>query len=83
MAAGDKIGDVYLRKDKSRCCAYWRSVDGTPDVFLCAISLKVVSSHLHIRELFIELAGEVALNLKREAGSGVTLRACGTAEVRP
>jgi hypothetical protein len=53
MALGAKIGDVYLRKDKSRCCAYWRPADGTAEVFLCAISLKVFSNHPHLRESFI------------------------------
>jgi hypothetical protein len=75
MSAGDKIGDVYLRSDKSRCHAYWRPADGAPEVFLCSISLPVYNRHPHLRELFIELATDVAINHKRAAGSGVMMRA--------
>jgi hypothetical protein len=83
MALGAKIGDVYLRKDKSRCCAYWRPADGTAEVFLCAISLKVFSNHPHLRESFIKLATEAALNRERAMGSSVTLGSRATAEARP
>jgi hypothetical protein len=83
MTGESKLGDVYLRRNKSRCCAYWRAVDGTSDVFLCSIDLIAYRRHPHLRDLLVELASEVALNLKREAGSSVTLRAYGTAEVRP
>jgi hypothetical protein len=75
MAAGDRIGDVYLRGDKSRCNAYWRAADGTPEVFLCSIGRSVYNRHPHLRELFTELATEVAINHKRAAGSGVMMRA--------
>jgi hypothetical protein len=67
----DKIGDVFLRADKSRCHAYWRPIDGA-DVFLCAIDLSAYNNHPHLRELFTELATEVAIN--RACGSGVMLR---------
>jgi hypothetical protein len=61
MATGDKIGDIYLRGDKSRCHAYWRPTDGTPDVCLCSIDLAAYTQHPQLRDRFVALAAEVAL----------------------
>ena len=72
--AGTKIGDVFFREERDRCCAYWRAVDGSSDLFLCAMDLSVCSSHPHLREMFVELATEVALNRDRAAGNSATFR---------
>jgi hypothetical protein len=73
MIAGDKVGEVYLRGSRTRCDAYWHPTDGTP-VLLCSIDLKAYNSHPHIRNLFIELATEVAINRGRTLDSAVALR---------
>jgi hypothetical protein len=73
VGVGDKIGDVYLRGAKVRVHAYWRPADG-PDIYLGSISRGSMPTILTFGELFTELISEVAVNLKREKGSGVTLR---------
>jgi hypothetical protein len=73
----EKTGDVYLIGEKGRCVAYWRPVDGSRDVFLCATDLNACSNHPHLREMLIELAAEVALNRGREAGDSATFRVRG------
>jgi hypothetical protein len=78
-AAGDLIDQRALQAprcpagDKRRCTAYFRPVDGTPEM-LCAIDLSAYTNHPHIRDLFIELATEVAINRDCEPGNSVTLR---------
>jgi hypothetical protein len=75
MAVGDKIGDVVLRGAKSRLHAYWRPTDGTPAVWLCAISRAAYERHPHVRKLFVELASEIQINRDRPPESPVTLLA--------
>jgi len=60
--------------EKGRCVAYWRPVDGSSDVFLCAMDLSACSSHPHLRNMLVELATEVALNRGRKAGHSATFR---------
>jgi len=43
-------------------------------LFLCAVDFKVYDDHPHLRDLFVELASEVALNRERKAGDSVCLR---------
>src|SRR5262249_19774785 len=69
-----RLGDILLTDDKSECRAFWRAADGAPDVFLCAINSEAYDKHAQLPELFFNLAGEVAVNLDRPAGSGVTLQ---------
>jgi hypothetical protein len=71
----DKIGDVYLRAEKSRCCAYWRPAVGGPEIFLGAVDSTICERHPHVRDLFVELIAEIAVNRERAKGRGVTLRA--------
>jgi hypothetical protein len=71
----EKTGDIYLTSERGRCVAYWRPVDGSRDVFLCAMGLSVCSSHPHLREMLIELATEIPLNRERAAGDSATFRA--------
>ena len=70
----EKTGDIYLSHEKGRCVVYWRPVDGSSDLFLCAMDLSVCSSHPHLREMFVELATEIALNRDRAAGNSATFR---------
>ena len=70
----EKTGDIYLSHEKGRCVVYWRPVDGSSDLFLCAMDLGVCSSHPHLREMLVELATEVALNRDRAAGNSATFR---------
>jgi hypothetical protein len=68
-----KTGDIHLAGEQGRCVAYWRPVDGSPDVVLCAADLSTCDRHPHVRELLIELAVEVSLNREREAGDSAAL----------
>jgi hypothetical protein len=70
----EKTGDIFLTNEKRRCLARWRPVDGSRDVFLCAIDLETYNKHPHIRKMFIELATEVYLNRELEAGASMTFR---------
>jgi hypothetical protein len=70
----EKTGDIFLTSEKGRCVAHWRPVDGSPDEFLCAADSSICSSHPHLRELLVELATEVALNIERAAGGSMTFR---------
>jgi|SRR6516165_7669449 hypothetical protein len=70
----EKTGDIYLASEKGRCVAYWRPVDGSSDVFLCAMDSSVCNNHPHLREMLIELATEVVLNRGCEAGASMTFR---------
>jgi hypothetical protein len=74
MIAGDKIGEIYLHTDGSRCHAYWHPADGAADAYLCSISLKAYNGDLRLRDLFFDLASEVAVHGMRAAGHNVTLR---------
>ena len=72
-----KTGDIliHLVSEEGRYVCYWRPVDGSsPDIFLCAADADIVSKHPHLRDLFAELAAELALNRGRESGDGRTLR---------
>ena len=77
-AAGDdvkeKTGDIYLTNEKGRCVAYWRPVDGTPDVFLCAAEARTCGDHPHVLQMLTDLACELALNYGRAVDDGVTFR---------
>jgi hypothetical protein len=65
MAAGDKLGDVYLRGDKSRIHAYWRPADGAPATFLCSMSRSAYKQHSHLRNLFVGMATKIMMNRDR------------------
>jgi hypothetical protein len=73
-----KLGDIQFEKDESVCRAFWCPPDGTPEL-LCAMHLSVYERHTAIREAFANLAGEIAINLNRPAGSAVTLQRVPTA----
>jgi hypothetical protein len=75
----EKVGDIFLAKEGGRCVAYWHPANGSPDAFLCALDLDAYTKHPHLRDLFVELATETALNLQRAAGEGVTLATRGSA----
>ena len=70
----EKTGDINATSEKGRCVARWRSVDGSRDVFLCAIDMGVYNKHPHLRKMFVELATKVMLNCEREAGASLTFR---------
>jgi len=70
----EKTGDIYAASEKGRCVAYWRPVDGSRDVFLCAMDLTVYNRHPHLRKMFVELATEAMLNRECEAGASMTFR---------
>jgi hypothetical protein len=74
-----KLGEIRLEKDESLCRAFWHPLDGPP-VLLCTIHLDVYARHAFIREAFVNLAGEIAANLDRPAGSGVTLQRASAAQ---
>jgi hypothetical protein len=76
--AENKLGDIYLEKDESVCRAFWCLPDGTP-VLLCAMHLGSYETHTAIREAFANLAGTIAANLDRPAGSAVTVQRAPTA----
>ena len=70
----EKTGDIYLADEKGRCVAYWRPVDGSRDVFLCAVESSTCRDHPHLRKMLSEFALEIAVNCKRKAGDSVTFR---------
>ena len=70
----EKTGDIYLTSEKGRCLAWWRSVDGSRNVFLCAIDLDTYNRHPHLRKMLSELALEIAINRERKAGDSLTFR---------
>ena len=72
--AMEKTGDIFLTTEKKRCLARWRPVDGSRDVFLCAMDWDTYSTHPHLRKMFVELATEAMLNRGREAGASMTFR---------
>jgi len=65
----EKTGDIYVTTEEKRCVAYWRPVDGSPDVFLCTMDSRTYNKHPHLRKMFVELALEVMLNREQEAGA--------------
>ena len=69
-----EAGNIHLISEKGRCVTYRRPVDGSRDVSLCAMDLHAYNDHPHLREMFTELAAEVALNRRRQRGDSVTLR---------
>ena len=71
----EKLGDICVRSVKGRVVAYWCSLDGSRDVFLCAIEQSTFNNHVHVRDLFAELAQEVFMNRAREKGDSICLRA--------
>jgi hypothetical protein len=73
MAAGDKLGELSLRRVGSRIHAYYTLTDGKPQ-YLCSVAQSTYQRHAHVRALFIELATELMLNLERAAGHGVCVR---------
>jgi hypothetical protein len=70
----EKTGDIYVTNEKGRCVAYWRPVDGSRDVFLCAMDMGTYNKHPHLRKMFDELATEAMLNRAQEAGASLTFR---------
>ena len=70
----EKTGDIYVTNEKGRCVAYWRPVDGSRDVFLCAMDMGTYNKHPHLRKMFVELATEAMLNRECEAGASMTFR---------
>jgi hypothetical protein len=48
-----KTGDIYVTNKKGRCVAYWRPVDGSRDVFLCAMDMGTYNDHPHLRKMFV------------------------------
>ena len=70
----EKTGDIYVTNEKGRCVAYWRPVDGSRDVFLCAMDMGTYNKHPHLRKMFDELATEAMLNREQEAGASLTFR---------
>jgi hypothetical protein len=44
----EKTGDIYLADEKGRCVAYWRPVDGSRAVFLCAVESSTCKDHPHL-----------------------------------
>jgi hypothetical protein len=71
--AENKIGDIYVEKAET-VRAFWRPLDGSPYVLLAAMNLYVHESHPTIRELFVNLAAAVAVNLNRAAGQAITVQ---------
>jgi hypothetical protein len=61
----EKTGDIYLSDEKGHCVAYWRPADGSSHVALCTMKLSICNDHPHVRDLFVELATEIALNRTR------------------
>jgi hypothetical protein len=75
MSIEGKLGDLVLVKDDSACRALWRPVGDTPeDVLLCSVHLGVYERHPAIREAFVVLAADIAANLDRPAGAGITVQ---------
>jgi hypothetical protein len=74
MATGSKIGDVVLDQDGTSCRAVLRPADGSPDTPLCAMDLGVYERHPVIRDLFVSLAGAIAVNFDQPAGSTVAVQ---------
>jgi hypothetical protein len=70
----EKTGDIFVTNEKKRCVARWRPVEGSPDVFLCAMDWETYNRHPHLRKMFVELATEAMLNHDREAGASMTFR---------
>jgi hypothetical protein len=70
----EKTGDVCVTNKKGRCVAYWRPVDGSRDVFLCAMDAATHRRHPHLQKMFVELATEAMLNREQEAGASLTFR---------
>jgi hypothetical protein len=71
----EKVATVYLTNEKERCVARLRPVDEScTEVFLCAADLRACTDHAHVRELLIELAGEIAINRERAASDSTALR---------
>ena len=69
-----KTGEFYVTTEAKRCVARWRSVDGSTDVFLCAMDMSTYNKHPHLRKMFDELATEAMLNRAQEAGASLTFR---------
>jgi hypothetical protein len=63
-----KLGDIFLEQDNVACRALWRPADGSPDTLLCAINLRVYSDHSFIKDAFVRLAADVAVNLNQPKG---------------
>ena len=69
-----KTGEIYVTTEEKHCVARWRSVDGSTDVFLCAMDLEAYKRHPHLQKMFTDLATEVMLNREQEAGASLTFR---------
>jgi hypothetical protein len=74
MPAENKVGDIFLNHDEFVCRAFWRPLDGSPEVLLCSMHVGTYERHPAIRELFANLAADIAINLDRPAGSGITVQ---------
>jgi hypothetical protein len=64
-----KTGEFYVTTEAKRCVARWRSVDGSTDVFLCAMDMSTYNKHPHLRKMFVELATEAMLNRERKVAT--------------
>jgi hypothetical protein len=71
----EKIGDILIdQSGATECRALLRSSDGSAEVQLCAMHRAVYEDHSSVRELFVKLAGTVALNLDRPSGMTLAVR---------
>jgi hypothetical protein len=68
-----KIGDIYIEKAET-VRAFWRPLDGSPDVLLATMNLYVHESHPSVREMFTNLAAIVAINLNRSVGQTIVMQ---------
>jgi len=73
-ALENKLGDLCLDRDDQLCRAFWRPADGSPDTLLCAINLRAYTDHSFIKDMFVHLAAEVAVNLNQPKGSSRTVQ---------
>jgi hypothetical protein len=71
---GGRIGDIVLDKDGTSCRAFLRPADGAPETLLCTMDLGVYERHPVIRDLFVNLAGAIAVNHDQPAGSTVVVQ---------
>jgi hypothetical protein len=69
----NKIGDIIIDKGET-VRAFWRPLDGAPDVLLAAANLGVYEAHPFIRELFTNFVATIAANLNRAAGETITVQ---------
>jgi len=74
MPNGDRLGDIVLDQDETMVRALWRSLDGSPEVRLCSIDRGCYERHPALREAFVSLAADIAINLNEPAGNTRTVQ---------